>query len=73
MPASPASQSPFLGEHERPERDEYDHPNAESVCLYRYRVGELQPVVTNREISKAFWSASRDDLVVDDVEYRITS
>jgi len=39
---------------------------------YRYRVGELQPVVTNREISKAFWSASRDDLV-EDVEYRIAS
>jgi hypothetical protein len=55
VPASPASQPPFLREErERPERDEYDHRNVESVYPYRYRVGELQSVVTNREISKAF-------------------
>jgi hypothetical protein len=72
-PASPASQPPFpREEHERLEHDEYGHRNAESVRPYRYRVGKLQPVMTNREVSKAFWFASRDCLI-EDVECRITS
>src|SRR5437868_6992428 len=48
-PASPASRPPLpREEHERLEHDEDGHRNAESVCPYRNRVGELQSVVNKQ-------------------------